>query len=170
MTTFEICNIVLNAVVAVLVVGYGLWLRNVFQHQIKAKDATIETKDAEISRLKAETAPAIAEAYSKMRAHADQMTVDANLLSEKLDEQIKSLPQVRLSVEVQLLLREGKRLLMSIEPIPSDDWHATRQLIYQFVYDLFEEAEEKVNEHRRLVGLPEKPKYVLGSSASNHES
>lgn len=77
-------NLLLNAVICVVLVCYGLWLKNVVDQQIKAKDATIETfnaavtaYEAEIARLKGDTAPAIAEAYQTMRAHADQMTNDS---------------------------------------------------------------------------------------------
>jgi len=109
-TTFEVCNIVLNVVVAVLVIGYGIWLRNVVKHQIEAKDATIEAKDAEISRLRADTAPAIAEAYAKMRAHADQMTRDADqitrdnqTLKQQAENSFKSLPHVISLIELRTL-------------------------------------------------------------------
>lgn len=72
MTIFEICSIALNTVIGVLVIGYGIWLRKIFKRQIAAKDAVIQvlesaltTKNAEISRLHADTA--IAEAYARMR-------------------------------------------------------------------------------------------------------
>ena len=72
MTIFEICSIVLNMIIGALVIGYGIWLRRFFKHQIRAKDVTIEalesaltTNDAEISRLHTDTA--IAEAYARMR-------------------------------------------------------------------------------------------------------
>src|ERR1700741_3554337 len=101
MTIFEMYSILLNTVVAVLVVGYGIWLRNVFKHQISAKDATIETfetalkaKDGEIARLTRDTAPAIAAAYDIMRKHADKMTADFALASQRLQEQTNIIPQV----------------------------------------------------------------------------
>jgi hypothetical protein len=55
--TIETYSILLNTIIAVLIVGYGVWLRNIFKHQIESKDATIEAKDAEISRLRADAAP-----------------------------------------------------------------------------------------------------------------
>jgi len=102
-TTFEVCNIVLNVVVAVLVIGYGIWLRNVFKHQIEAKDATIETKDAEISRLRGETAPAIAAAYAAMRQHADQMTSDVATMKQQEVERSKVLPRILAFIELKTL-------------------------------------------------------------------
>jgi hypothetical protein len=103
MTTFETYSILLNTTIGVLIVGYGIWLRNIFKHQIEAKDATIEAKNAEISRLRADSAPAIADAYTKMRAHADQMTRDVGLLNQKLDSQTKETPQLRAIVEIRVL-------------------------------------------------------------------
>jgi cell division protein FtsB len=65
--TIQAWNIVLNAVVAVLIIGYGIWLRNIVTQQLKSKDAAIgaldaviKVKEAEISALKSDTAPAIA--------------------------------------------------------------------------------------------------------------
>ena len=124
MTIFEISSILLNAIIGVLIVGYGIWLRNVFNHQIKAKDATIEAKDAEISRLRADAAPAIADAYAKMRAHANQMAADVNLLNQKLDDQTKVLPQDRLRVEAQTQIISVQRLLGLIGPTPQGDYEA----------------------------------------------
>jgi mannose-1-phosphate guanylyltransferase len=84
--TIQAWNIVLTAVVAVLVVAYGVWLRNVVTQQLNALEAVIKVKDAEISALKSDTAPAITKAYAEMREHADKMTADVLHLSEQLAE------------------------------------------------------------------------------------
>jgi hypothetical protein len=82
--TIEAWNLLLNGTIAVLLICYGVWLKNVVDQQLKAKDATIETlkaaissDEAEIARLKSDTAPAIVAAYQAMRLHADQMTKDS---------------------------------------------------------------------------------------------
>jgi hypothetical protein len=110
-------NILLNVVVGVLVVGYGIWLKNVVDQQIKAKDSTIETfkaiiegKDADIARLQSDTAPAIAEQYSKMRSHADRMTADVADLQRIVDEKTKSMPSIRLLIEISLLVEIAQRM------------------------------------------------------------
>ena len=89
MTIFEICSVVFQAVVTVLGVSGGLWLKHIVDQQVKAKDSTIETleaviksKEAQISHLQADTAPAIAERYTKMRALADQIAADNAKLNE----------------------------------------------------------------------------------------
>jgi|HubBroStandDraft_6_1064221.scaffolds.fasta_scaffold537110_1 uncharacterized protein YukE len=91
MMTIQAWNIVLNAVVAVMVVAYGIWLKNIVTQQLNSKDtaidalnAVIKVKDAEISALKSDTAPAIATAYKVMLEHADKMTAEVNRLSEQL--------------------------------------------------------------------------------------
>ena len=63
-------NLVLNIVVGVLVIAYGIWLKHVIDQQLKSKDtaiaaleAVIKVKEAQISALKDDTAPAIASAY-----------------------------------------------------------------------------------------------------------
>jgi hypothetical protein len=80
---FEIFSIVLNAVIGVLVVVYGFWLRNVFKHQIDAKDATIQLKDAEISRLRSEAAPAIVAYASATRELAEKVSRDFVVMREQ---------------------------------------------------------------------------------------
>ncbi|MGD0509402.1 MAG: hypothetical protein ABSA27_16505 [Terriglobales bacterium] len=96
MTIVVICTLVLNAVVTVLLVGYGLWFRNIVKQQLNAKDTTIETLNAaitshqaEISILKGDRAPVITAEYKIMREHADQMTAD----KQALDEQVKKLTE-----------------------------------------------------------------------------
>jgi hypothetical protein len=91
MTIVTICTLVLNAVVAVLLVGYGLWLRNIFIQQLSAKDTTIETLNAaiklhegEVAALKGDRAPAIAAEYKTMREHADLMTREKQVLDEQM--------------------------------------------------------------------------------------
>lgn len=85
-------NLVLNAVLLVLIVGYGFWLRRIVNEQIRAKDSTIQSlgaaitaNQAEISRLKGESAPAIARDYKIMRAHAEQTTSDMMILRRRVD-------------------------------------------------------------------------------------
>lgn len=101
-TILEI-NLVLYVVVAVLAVGYGFWLRNIFKHQIDAKDATIQSKDAEIPRLRGESAPVIVCNYMKMRAHAEQLTRDIATLTQKAENSSKALPQDILGIELRTL-------------------------------------------------------------------
>ena len=100
--TIEAWNIVLNAVVAVVLVAYGLWLRNIVTQQLKNKDTTIDAldavikiKDAEISALKSDTAPAITKAYAEMREHANQMTAEVQYLSEQLSKAIEEQKEVQ---------------------------------------------------------------------------
>ena len=87
----ETWNILLNALIAVLLVGYGIWLRNVFRHQLAAKDSTIESlgaaitaHEAEIKRLRGETAPAIAEAYKRLKELAEFTAAESNELAKRL--------------------------------------------------------------------------------------
>ena len=87
-----ICTLVLNVVVAVLLVGYGLWFRNIVNQQLSAKDTTIETlnaaiklRETEIAGLKGERAPAIAKDYLVMVQHAEQITKEKNELSERIE-------------------------------------------------------------------------------------
>jgi hypothetical protein len=107
--TIEAWNIVLNAVVAVVLVVYGVWLKNIVNQQLKSKDtaigaleAVIKIKDAEISALKADTAPAITKAYADMREHANQMTAEVQGLSEQLTKVVED--QKRLKEEQQRVL------------------------------------------------------------------
>jgi len=96
MTIVVICTFVLNAVVTVLLVWYGLWFRTIVKQQLSIKDTTIETLNAaitshqaEISILKGDRAPVITAEYKIMREHADQMTAD----KQALDVQVKKLTE-----------------------------------------------------------------------------
>jgi hypothetical protein len=84
--TLEGWNIVLNAVNAGLLLVGGFWLKHFVNQRIKAKDAVIELKNAEISHLQGESAPAIATKYKTMKEFADQMTKESQRLAEKLSE------------------------------------------------------------------------------------
>lgn len=81
----------LNVAVTVLVVVYGIWLRNVIAQQLKSKDAALDalkaaltSKDAEIARLKAEAAPSIVQEYSTVKQYAMEMTAEKQRTSEML--------------------------------------------------------------------------------------
>ena len=84
-------NILLRAVVGVLVFGYGIWLRQIIVHQLKAKDSTIESLHAAIeaneaiaSRLKDLQAPAIARDLEQMTRTADKYAEEKRQLEEKV--------------------------------------------------------------------------------------
>jgi hypothetical protein len=110
-------NLVLNSVMSGLMIGGGFWFKYVVEQQLKSKDTAIQAlegvvklKDAHISSLQGDTAPAIAKAYSDMRKHADQITSDFNKASAKLAEiQERKLPH-----ETALSQAEGLYLAITI--------------------------------------------------------
>jgi len=128
MMTIQAWNIVLNAIVAVVLVAYGLWLRNIVTQQLKSKDtaiaaleAVIKIKDAEISALKSDTAPAITKAYAEMREHADKMTADVQRLSEQLTKAVEDYKRL------QQIMREAQERALAdvktkLEYMAQDWW------------------------------------------------
>ena len=103
MRLLEIINIILNAAIGVLVVGYGIWLKQIIDQQLKTKDTTIETlktmiegHTSEIARLKADAAPAIVDAYHKVKTFADQMAGSNNELNTRIEEFAKTKPTATL--------------------------------------------------------------------------
>jgi len=71
--------------------GYGFWLNHITMQQDRLKTNTVESlnaviasKDAEIGRLKGETAPEIAQSYKTMRDYAEEMAKKTNSLEENL--------------------------------------------------------------------------------------
>ena len=90
MLTLADWSVLINAVMAGLMTGYGFWIHHIVKQQEKLKDATIQAlqaaltaKEAEISRVTGDTAPNIVKAYQGMREHADKMTADVMELQGK---------------------------------------------------------------------------------------
>jgi hypothetical protein len=111
-------SVLINALIAALMVGYGFWIRDVVSQQLKLKDSSIESlqaaltaKDAEISRLKEDKAPNIVKAYSEMREHADQMTGEVAALQKKIQTQVEKNEVVQLLAESSGL-NLGERILI----------------------------------------------------------
>ena len=77
-------ELLLQVVVAVLVVGYGIWLRFIFTQQLNSKDATIKLLEAQIAALKEEVAPAIVRNYQIMKKHAEEMTEQTQRMATQL--------------------------------------------------------------------------------------
>ena len=175
--TIEAWNIVLNAVVAVVLVVYGLWLRNIVNQQLKSKDTTIDAldavikiKDAEISALKSDTAPAITKAYADMREHADRMTAEvydqtrrANELTEELQRSRGEVGKLAdenhrqtLIAEATALSSEAKGLLLASalfkelenEPIDSKKFH---ELFLNATERVLDEAEDRLTQGDRIL-------------------
>jgi hypothetical protein len=160
--TIQAWNIVLNAVVAVLIVGYGIWLKNIVEQQLKSKDTTIEAqdavikiKDAEISALKSDTAPAIAKAYANVREHADRMTAEVNELTRREQELSEELQRAQgeasklafekqrqpLFFQVSALTNEAKGLLRA--------WKLSKEVTDEPTDNVFDQLLEEAND--RLV-------------------
>jgi low affinity Fe/Cu permease len=118
--TVEQWNLVLNTVIGVLVIGYGIWLKNIVDQQVKAKEAIIQMKDERISQLQGDSAPAIATAYATMRQHADKMTEDSTRLLEQLNTSEKRHGSERLFGEVTGLITASTLLNSLIAPLTSD--------------------------------------------------
>jgi hypothetical protein len=81
--------LVVNAVVAVLMVGYGVWLKHFMKQQLADKDSVIESlkavatsKDTEISKLKGDVAPAVTQSLAWMTADTIRLWNLVNNFSE----------------------------------------------------------------------------------------
>lgn len=90
-------GILLNAIIAVLLVVYGIWFQYVVRHQLGSKDAAIQAlqtaitaKDAVIEQMEGEKAPAVAQSYRVMREHAEEMSAE----KIKLAEEVRSLSKL----------------------------------------------------------------------------
>jgi len=77
-------NLLVSAGICALLIVGGFWLKYFVDQQIKSLNAIIQLKDAEISTLRSDIAPAITRAYNDMRQHADTMTQDVQRISEEL--------------------------------------------------------------------------------------
>jgi hypothetical protein len=125
--TIEQWNIVLSAVIGVLLVGYGVWLKYVFAQQLGSKDtaiqaleAALKAKDAEISRLQGDTAPAIAAAYSTMRKHANEVTEDSQRLAVQVKQLMRSQRRLDKKASADQLISECKGLFVATDIIDSE--------------------------------------------------
>jgi len=67
-------NILLNALIAVGLIGYGLWFRNITTHQLGSKDATIETLQTQLAKMEKERTPHFAAEHSQMRAALEDVS------------------------------------------------------------------------------------------------
>jgi hypothetical protein len=118
--TIEAWNLLFSAGIAALLLVGGVWLKHVVNQQLKSKDtaihaleAVIKIKEAEISSLKADTAPAITKAYGDMRQHANQMTDEAQRLSEEVKNLTAHQQRNDLIVSARLLLSESTGLTVA---------------------------------------------------------
>jgi hypothetical protein len=85
-------NLILNATILVAMVGYGVWLNHITKQQDRLKSNTVESlnaviasKDAEIARLKGETAPEIARSYKAMKDYAEEISKKTSSLEQDLE-------------------------------------------------------------------------------------
>jgi hypothetical protein len=126
--TIESWNLFFSAGIAALLSIGGIWLKHVVDQQLRAKDSSIQSlesviksKEAEISALKADTAPAIVKAYSDMRQHANEMTEEVQrlfgqvkLLSAKQVKTVEQRPELFTSFQAAVNEARGLHLASDI--------------------------------------------------------
>ena len=127
--TIEAWNILLSAAILALLTGGGLWLKYVVDQQLKFKDTAIEAlegvvklKDAHIATLEDNTAPAIVEAYAKMRQHANIMTDESQKLSAQLDALTKEQQATQEMLVPKILLGEANGLNRAYDLLAENVW------------------------------------------------
>ena len=159
--TIETWNIVLNAVIAVGLVVYGIWLKYITDQQLKSKDATIQAKDAEIARLQAESAPTIAAKYKAMKEYADQITEESQRLTDQLNtfaaadaRSKKYAPANKLVGESSGLLQSAKLIDEQAELLRQRE-HANASEVANALVKLFDrildEAAEKQKQAKAII-------------------
>jgi hypothetical protein len=106
--------------IAVLMVGYGVWLKYIVSQQLKSKDTAIEaleaiikSKEAEVSALKSDTAPAVAKAYVDMRQYADHVTLESQRLSQQVHILIKQKEYSNQLAVADKLLNQSEGLIVA---------------------------------------------------------
>ena len=92
--TIELWNVLLQAGVIALIIGFGVWFKRVLEQQLKSKDIVIEALKAQINEHKAEIsrlqqqqqqpAPTIAQHYKTLKKYADDAAAEKNRLAEEL--------------------------------------------------------------------------------------
>jgi hypothetical protein len=100
----------------------GIWLKYVVDQQLKAKDtaiqaleAVIKSKEAEISALSGNTAPAIAKDYAVMKQHANDVTEEKLRLSEHVNRLSAQLQSKAMTAPMRKLVDESQGILVAQE-------------------------------------------------------
>lgn len=87
--TLQTWNLLFSASSFALLTMGAIWLKYVVDQQLKAKDATIQAKEAEISLLKSSTAPALVKAHTELTQYVNDVTQKTQRISEELKEMTK---------------------------------------------------------------------------------
>src|ERR1039457_5661679 len=118
--TIQEWNLLFNAGTFALMLVGGIWLKYVVDQQLRSKDtamqaleAVIKSKDAQISALSGNTAPAIAQAYALMKTHADDMTEEQLRLSEELKKLTAQLRVKELTTPMRDLVFESSGVIIA---------------------------------------------------------
>jgi hypothetical protein len=120
--TIQGWNLLFNAGIFALMLVGGLWLKYIVDQQLKAKDAamkvlesTIKGNEAEISALRSNTAPAIAQAYAVMKQHAEDVTGEALRLAEQVRKLSEEVQDTENLTRLDMLLGETTGLLVALK-------------------------------------------------------
>jgi hypothetical protein len=161
-------NLLTNALMTGLMVGYGFWIHHVVKQEEKLKDAAIQalqaaltSKEAEISRLTSDTAPNIVKAYEGMREHADKMTADVMKLQGKIRE-AKATTEFSEALSEAAGLNLSNRILLEkvgkyMGPI---DEPPTPQELWESINDAVIEIDEQGNVRiKKVQGFFDKPRH-----------
>ncbi len=121
-------TLVLNAIVVVLMIGYGIWLKYIIGAQLTAKDAAIaaskaltDIKDTEIAKLKSDVAPAATQSDDlKRESVANTMSAEALRLSSELGNLSQRQDRAELAAPALEWLATAKGVIFSLEVFKSN--------------------------------------------------
>jgi uncharacterized membrane protein YhiD involved in acid resistance len=120
-------NLVLNAIIAVLLVAFGLWFKRITDEQLRSKDATIEIlreaialHETHVAQLKEQRAPAIIAEHKTISEYADKITAEKRELDKQLNEKIKEMKSAKVDMalaEASGMLLASNILIQSLRPV-----------------------------------------------------
>jgi hypothetical protein len=107
--TLQQWGIVQNSIILGLLVLYGFWQKHIKDDVFKSKDAAIaalkeqtealktaiQTKEAQISALQADTAPVIAANYNTLKNYVNEVTAESQQQSQQIKQTSKELADMR---------------------------------------------------------------------------
>jgi hypothetical protein len=123
--TLQQAGFVQNSIILGLLVWYGIWQKYIKDDLFKSKDAAIaalkdqtealkaaiQTKEAQISALQADTAPIIAAKYNTLKNYVIEVTAESQQQSQQIKQTSKELADMRYELDNERRTSDVQRKL-----------------------------------------------------------